>query len=191
MVTRKHLLYSFRRCPYAMRARMALVKANIAFDIFEVDFKNKPAELLCLSPKGTVPVLHTMDGQVIDESIEIVEWALDDQWACVNRTLINDNDTWFKAALDRYKYPTRYPDEDVSGARDDAETFIKKLDGLVDPQHQSLTDICIFPFIRQFAHVDREWFYNLPYKNVQKWLSMNIESPLFQKIFARKYIPVG
>ena len=183
----KHYLYSFRRCPYAMRARMALVMADIPFVIEEVDFKSKPQEMLDISPKGTVPVLQTNEGRVIDESIEIVQWALGDDWNHVDQALVQDNDAWFKAALDRYKYPTRYPEEDTSGAKEKGEEFIRKLEGIVDPEKQTMTDICIFPFVRQFAHVDRKWFYDLPNKNVQAWLSMNIESPLFKTIFNKKF----
>ena len=182
-----HLLYSFRRCPYAMRARMGLVKADIPFQINEVDLKNKPQHMLEISPKGTVPVLQTIDGQVIDESLDIIAWALPDEWAQADHDLIAENDGSFKAALDRYKYPTRYPDEDCSDARDHGEAFLQKLDQQVSCDHQSLTDICIFPFVRQFAHVDRGWFESLPYKNVQEWLVFNINSDLFRTIFDKKF----
>lgn len=187
MTKSKHLLYNFRRCPYAMRARMGLVMAEIPFDIVEVDFKNKPQDMLDISPKGTVPVLQTMDGVVIDKSIEIVEWALGDRWGEVDKKLIADNDTWFKSALDRYKYPSRFAEEDVSNSREIGANFIAKLDMIVDPHHQTLTDICIFPFVRQFAHVDREWFYTLPYRQVIRWLDMNINSPLFKTIFDKSF----
>lgn len=168
-----------------MRARMALTRAGVAFEKIEVDFKNKPARMLELSPKGTVPVLVLADGTVIDESIDIVKWAGKDEWASVNHDLVIENDGAFKRALDRYKYPTRYADEDCSGARDRGEEFLQKLDGIVVAGDLTLQDICIFPFIRQFAHVDREWFNGLPYANVKAWLSGCIESDLFKKVMKK------
>lgn len=180
----KHYLYSFRRCPYAMRARMALVRAQIPFEIHEVDLKNKPQAMLDISPKGTVPVLQTMDGQVIDESLDIVKWACGKDF---DPSLVRDNDGPFKAALDRYKYPSRYPDEDCGDSRDEGVRFLQRLDDTVDPERQSLTDICIFPFVRQFAHVDKEWFDALPYVRVQAWLDMNVNSDLFKTIFDKGF----
>jgi glutathione S-transferase len=184
MLERKHILYSFRRCPYAMRARMGLVRAEIVFDIVEVDLKNKPAAMLKISPKGTVPVLHANDDTVIDESLDIARWACGNNF---DETLVAENDGDFKRALDRYKYPSRYPDEDCSDARDRGEEFLKKLDRIVDSHTQSLTDICIFPFVRQFANVDRGWFDSLPYKNLQQWLDANINSELFKLIFDKGF----
>jgi len=181
----KHILYNFRRCPYAMRARMGLVMAGISFETKDVDFKNKPARMLELSPKGTVPVLVTDDGHVIDESLDIVKWAYGND--SFNHNLIADNDGWFKSALDRYKYPTRYPDEDCSNARDIGEQFLKQLNDIVDSDKQTITDICIFPFIRQFANVDRTWFDELPYNKVHKWLETHIQSDLFQEIFDKNF----
>ncbi len=174
-----------------MRARMGLVKAGVPFNIHEVDLKNKPEKMLVISPKGTVPVLQTKDGQVIDESLDIIAWALPDEWALVNLDLITENDGSFKAALDRYKYPGRFPDEDCSNARNNGEAFLQKLDQCVSPDSQTLTDICTFPFVRQFAHVDRDWFESLPYKNVQEWLAFNIGSDLFQTIFDKKFSGAG
>lgn len=180
-----HTLYSFRRCPYAMRARMALVRAGVVFDIIEVDFKNKPQAMLDYSPKGTVPVLILTDGTVIDESIDIVKWACADEWRHADHELIKDNDGAFKHALDRYKYPVRYPDEDCSGARAQGESFLRKLDQNVQVGTLTLDDICIFPFVRQFANVDRTWFDALPYKSVQSWLTNCIESDLFKTVMLK------
>ena len=180
-----HLLYSFRRCPYAMRARMGLIMSGVSFEIFEVSLKDKPQALLNISSKATVPVLHCVDGKVIDESLEIIKWACGDDF---NHQLVLENDGDFKSALDRYKYPNRYEGEDCTGARDVCEQFFKKLDGVVKSDTQTLTDICIFPFIRQCANVDRQWFDALPYQNLQKWLQANIDSPLFQKIFDKNFI---
>jgi len=182
--SKPHLLYSFRRCPYAMRARMGLVLGQVNFEIIEVSLKNKPQSLLKISPKGTVPVLHLNNGQVIDESLDIIKYAYGDDF---DRALVTENDGAFKYALDRYKYPNRYPDEDCSGERDICEAFFEKLDDVVDVEKQTLTDICIFPFVRQCANVDRVWFDGLPYNNLQQWLEMNIQSELFQVIFDENF----
>lgn len=187
MTKEYHKLYSFRRCPYAMRARMALAMARIPHIITEVDFKNKPAEMLRLSPKGTVPVLVLSDGTVIDESIDIVRFAMPDQWAGADHDLFAANDGWFKSALDRYKYPTRFEGEDCSNARSNGEKFIRELDVIVTIGEITVNDICIFPFVRQFANVDREWFDSLPYENTKSWLDHCVNSDLFQLIFDKKY----
>ena len=182
--SKPHLLYSFRRCPYAMRARMGLMLGKMSFDIVEVSLKDKPQAMLNISPKGTVPVLQTNDGQVIDESLDIIKWACGDGF---DHTLVAENDGDFKRALDRYKYPNRYPDENCSGAREVCEAFFKKLDEVVNADGQKLTDICIFPFVRQSANVNRNWFDELPYKNLQQWLAYQVESELFQTIFAKDF----
>jgi len=166
---------------------MALVMGAITFHIQDVDFKNKPQAMLDLSPKGTVPVLHLSDGSVLDESLDIIAWALPEEWAQADHDLIAENDGSFKRALDRYKYPTRYPDEYCSSARDQGEAFVKKLNQIMQPGTQSLTDICIFPFVRQFANVDRVWFDGLPYHNCQSWLDDHIHSALFQRIMDKSF----
>lgn len=192
-----HLLYSYRRCPYAMRARMALISAQIQCDVHDVDLKSKPAHMLEISPKGTVPALLTKEGRVIEESLDIVYWALsqDDPENLLQKgaeDLISENDGPFKSALDRYKYPNRFPDEDCSDARDNAEDFLRKLNNILKDQTYlmassiSVADICIFPFIRQCANVNREWFDGLPYKNLQKWLQFNVESELFKQTFKKQ-----
>ena len=193
---KRHYLYSFRRCPYAMRARMALLYAGIKIDIEEVDFKNKPAEMLRISPKGTVPILKTTDGQIIDESLDIMEWAIAQNdpngWGESDnnkiKALICENDGSFKAALDRYKYPNRYPDEDCSEARNKGYAFLLKLDEKLQNQkqlcadHITMADIAIFPFIRQFANTDREWFDSLPLTHLRRWLDAHLNSDFFQMI---------
>lgn len=196
-----HLLYSYRRCPYAMRARMALLSARIQCDVHEVDFKNKPAHMLEISPKATVPVLQIMDGQVIDESLDIVFWALEQNDPAgllrhdleLAGQLIAENDGPFKAALDRYKYPGRFEGEDCSHAREDGLAFAEKLDGILEQSggelmgaEISVADICIFPFIRQFANVDRAWFDALALPRLQAWLHRHIESDLFQRVFKKQ-----
>jgi glutathione S-transferase len=196
-MTTNHLLYSYRRCPYAMRARMALISANIQCDVIEIDFKDKPQAMLDISPKGTIPVLQTTEGDVIDESLDIMHWALNqnDPNGLLQEganELIAQSDGPFKAALDRYKYPNRFPDEDCTDARDNALEFIKSLDDRLNNTPQllgdkiSVADLAIFPFIRQFANVDKTWFDKLPYTPLHNWLQANIDSDLFQKIFKKQ-----
>ncbi len=190
------ILYSFRRCPYAMRARMGLYSAQIPHEHREVALKDKPQDMLDASPKGTVPVFITANGQVIDESLDIMLWALSENdpegWLCdEHRTdifaLIKQNDGAFKRALDRYKYPNRYPDEDCSHAREGGLNTLNNWDMRIESNKYlvrdkiTLADIAIFPFVRQFAHVDRDWFYTLPLPHLQKWLQENLTSDLFEK----------
>ncbi|CAI8710094.1 glutathione S-transferase [Pseudomonas sp. IT-P176] len=196
-------LYSFRRCPYAMRARMALRYSAVPLAIVEVSLKAKPPEMLALSSKGTVPVLST-DGRVIDESLQIMAWALaqndPEDWLLkgnpvaqsLTAALIEENDQVFKVSLNRYKYAERYPEHSREHYRAEGEVFLRKLDGLLQQQrylvadHPSLADIALMPFIRQFAHVDRDGFAQLPYTQLQVWLTGMIESPLFTAIMAKQ-----
>lgn len=189
-------LYSFRRCPYAMRARMALRYSGVAVNIVEVSLKAKPAEMLVLSSKGTVPVL-SVDGRVIDESLEIMRWALEQNdpqdWLLkddlaaqhVSAALIEENDRLFKVQLDRYKYADRYPEQPMEHYRAQGAGFLHKLDGLLQQHdylladHPSLADMALAPFVRQFAHVDRDWFAETPYRHLQAWLQRFLESELF------------
>lgn len=193
------ILYTFRRCPYAMRARMALFKSGLKFELREIILKNKPASMLDASPKGTVPVLILNNGEIIEESIDIMHHALSqnepDNWLGGEDTaLIKQNDGLFKHNLDRYKYPNRYPDEDCTNARSNGENILKSLDQRLSHHKNltgdktSITDIAIFPFIRQFANVDRDWFTAQPLPHLQKWLTTHLDSPLFQTIM-HKYTP--
>ena len=195
-------LYSFRRCPYAMRARMALHYSGVAVQIVEVSLKAKPAEMLALSSKGTVPVL-SVDGRVIDESLDIMRWALaqndpqdwllkdDPQAQQHSAALIEENDQVFKVHLNHYKYAERYPEQPMTFYRSEGEVFLRKLDELLEGRdylladHPSLTDITLMPFVRQFAHVDREWFGQTPYVRLQAWLQRFIESDLFTSIMKK------
>ena len=195
-------LYSFRRCPYAMRARMALRYSGVAVDIVEVSLKAKPAEMLVLSSKGTVPVLSA-DGEVIDESLSIMRWALaqnDPQdWLLKDDpagqaqidALIEENDQVFKVHLNRYKYAERYPEQPMEVYRAEGEVFLSKLDGLLAGRdyllagHPSLGDVALMPFVRQFAHVDREWFAQTPYARLQTWLQRFLESALFTGVMQK------
>lgn len=200
------ILYSFRRCPYAMRARLALAGSGVAIELREIVLRDKPAEMLAVSPKGTVPVLQLPDGSVIDESLDIIYWALAQSdphnWlgsdsgalAMQAKGLIATNDQQFKAALDRYKYYDRFPEYSQAHYRSAGELFIRQLEGRLSDHDYllgarcSLADIAIFPFIRQFAHVDREWFFSADYPALQGWLNRFTDSDLFSSIMY-KYSP--
>ena len=191
-------LYSFRRCPYAMRARMALRYSGVPVEIVEVSLKAKPAQMLAISPKGTVPVLDA-GGQVIDESLEIMRWALaqndPDDWLLGGDSriteLIEANDQVFKVHLNRYKYAERYPEQPMEVYRAEGALFLQKLDELLEGRdyllanHPSLADIALLPFVRQFAHVDRDWFAQTPYVRLQAWLQRFLESELFTGIMKK------
>lgn len=188
-------LYSFRRCPYAMRARMALLVRGKPFVIREVALRDKPAELLAASPKGTVPVLVLASGQVIDESLDIVRWALADHdpenWLAGDDTaLIARFDDRFKHHLDRYKYPERHdaaPIEHRAAGLDmlrELEVRLEAGDDLCG-SNRTLADIAIFPFVRQFAGVDPAWFEQEPIPHVIAWLARHATSPLFERAFVR------
>ncbi|MGG2020128.1 glutathione S-transferase [Pseudomonas sp. S8] len=191
-------LYSFRRCPYAMRARMALRYSGVPVEIVEVSLKAKPAEMLAISPKGTVPVLEA-DGRVIDESLEIMRWALaqhdPDDWLLDGDSriagLIEANDQGFKVHLNRYKYAERYPEQPMEVYRAEGAVFLQRLEELLADrdylltEHPSLADIALLPFVRQFAHVDREWFAQTPYVRLQAWLQRFLESNLFTSIMKK------
>ena len=192
------LLYSFRRCPYAMRARLALRYSGVPVRIVEVSLKAKPADMLALSPKGTVPVL-SVDGRVIEESLEIMQWALaqhdPDNWLLQGDpailALIAENDQHFKYYLNRYKYAERYPEQPMEHYRAGGEVFLQKLEGLLAERdylvanHLTLADAALAPFVRQYAHVDRVWFAGTSYKRLQAWLERFLTSPLFMAVMAK------
>ena len=187
-------LYSFRRCPYAMRARLGLLFAELPVELREITLKNKPAKMLAISPKGTVPVLQLADGVVIEESREIMEWALEQQdpQELLNpktlhqgNTLIEQNDQEFKHWLDRYKYADRHLEMTQTEYRQKGEAFLQILEALLTKNTYllgdsvTIADIGIMPFVRQFAHVDRDIFYSLPYPKLQIWLKNWLAHPLF------------
>lgn len=194
------ILYSFRRCPYAMRARMGLVSAGIEVELREVVLRDKPPEMIAASPKATVPVLVLPDGAVVEESLDIIRWALgqDDPEGLLGAdpdaqyALIDALDREFKPHLDRYKYPNRY---DGEPAADHSMIALDWIDTHLAPrlsQHDNLfadepalADIATFPFIRQFAHVDRDWFYKTASNSVCDWLSRHLESDRFAGIMAK------
>lgn len=195
-----HILYSYRRCPYAMRARMALKYAGIALEIREIELKNKPAHMLKVSPKATVPVLVLSDGTVLEQSLEIMLWALQqqdkDDWLIADseltQQLIAENDSIFKQALDKYKYAIRFPEDSAEVYRTQGEVFLQRLEILlIQSQYLlssqiSLADIAIFPFIRQFSGVDTIWFEAAPYPKLKIWLKTLIESELFTNIMQKQ-----
>lgn len=194
-MTELPILYSFRRCPYAMRARMALKASGQQVHLREVLLRDKPIEMLEASPKGTVPVLVLDDGTVIDESRDVMQWAMDQNdpggWKTKDAgALIAEADGPFKNALDRYKYPNRYEDEGVDKLEQRAKgrEFLAKLDTRLAEHDQLLgdrvteADIAIFPFVRQFANTDRDWFDAEPLPHLQRWLSGHLESELFLSV---------
>lgn len=187
------ILYSFRRCPYAMRARLALYTAKISHEHREVDLKNKPRELLDISPKGTVPVLVLQEGSLLEQSLDIMKWALNiNHIKPEEMELLAANDTVMKQALDRYKYADRYPGESVYEQRDLWEHFLRKLEGVLSPfltgKDQGLIDMALFPFVRQFSQVDLPWFETQSYPRLQAWLAYFTSSPVYQQMM-QKHAP--
>jgi glutathione S-transferase len=196
------MLYSFRRCPYAMRARLALHASGVPVELREVSLRDKPPSMLAASPKGSVPVLVLPDGQVIDESWDIMRWALHrhdpDGWLGENDShveaaipLISENDTTFKFQLDRYKYPERYPEHLQSYYRSAAGTFLQKLESRLVASRfllgdaLSVADAAILPFIRQFAGVDKDWFAQSHYLAIRRWLNEFLDSAAFLAVMEK------
>ena len=198
------ILYSFRRCPYAMRARMAIALSNIQCELREVSLKDKPQEMINISPKATVPVLLLKDGTVIDESINIMKWSfsLNDSLLILNEYLskqkeMNDLillfDTSFKDYLDRYKYSNRYEDNDPIKNRDLAAAILQNLEERINNNNFlygdqiSFVDMAILPIVRQFRIADERWFDNeMELPKVQKWHDHFMNSELFSVIM-KKY----
>ena len=192
----EHVLYSFRRCPYAMRARMALRYSGVPLSIVEVSLKAKPAQMLAASPKGTVPVLVCADGSVIEQSLDIMHWALarhdPDNWSQPGcNELIEANDTTFKVLLDRYKYAIRYPEHPMAFYRAQGAEFLQRLEDVLTRSPYlagpalSLADVALAPFVRQFAHVDRDWFAQAPYPHLNAWLERFLASELFSSVMRK------
>ncbi len=197
------ILYSFRRCPYAMRARLAIVSAGYRCELREIVLRDKAPEFVEVSPKATVPVLVLSDGQVVEESLDVMQLVLEgndpEDWlvpqygsADEMDALIAECDGPFKTALDRYKYSTRYDNADREEERSAGSQFLEKLDGiLADSPHlfgerPCLADTAIAPFVRQFAHTDKAWFDAQPWPHLQRWLDAFIVSERFRSIF-KKY----
>jgi glutathione S-transferase len=207
------ILYSFRRCPYAMRARLALGLAGIAYQTVEVSLRAKPPELLAISPKGTVPVMQLPDGTVLEQSLDIMRWALaqNDPEGWLTAADANEINHWitlcddrFKPLLDRYKYANRHPELSITQHRALAmDAFILKLEAALQASwdqacqptpatnaylcglRATLADAATFPFVRQFAAVDQAWFDAQPLPAVQAWLSRWLASDLFATIMKK------
>lgn len=188
------ILYSFRRCPYAMRARLALASAGRRVELREVVLRDKPAAFLQASPSGTVPCLVTRNG-AIDESLDIMVWALqqndpenwlempDAGWDWIVRA-----DGPFKSALDRTKYASRYPEADPEQQRHRAGEFLTDLDAQIDQwifAAPTLADYAILPFVRQFAFINKAWFDQQPWPDLQGWLGRFLASQSFTEIMQK------
>lgn len=193
------ILYSFRRCPYAIRARLAIKYSNIEVELREVDLNNIPGALTKISSDETVPVILEADGKVIDESWDIVKWAVKqndpDSWLGDEASfeidaemLVEINDYSFKSDLDHYKYADRFPEHTMEHYRSQGEEFLAELEERLSSSNYlssdslSISDIAVFPFIRQFASVDKDWFDSAPYPKVQNWLMQLLESELFNSV---------
>ncbi|MCV2351346.1 glutathione S-transferase [Paucibacter sp. Y2R2-4] len=202
--TKQPILYSYRRCPYAMRARLALRYAGLAVEIREIQLRAKPAAMLLASPKGTVPVLVLPNGQVLEQSLDIMAWALaqqdpegwrEPQFDNQAQAWIARNDGPFKLLLDRYKYPERYTERSQAHWRQEAEVL------MLAPMEQALqqqrfllgaspswADMALMPFIRQFARVDLAWFEAAPYAALRAWLAELEGSALFESIMHKQEV---
>ena len=193
------ILYSYRRCPYAMRARMALRYAGVDVQIREISLRDKPVSMLRISPKGTVPVLQVGD-LILEQSIDIMHWALEqsdpDAWLSVDQSLANTwlakNDGPFKQLLDQYKYPNRYPNLIPEKVLEDAiELMLQPMETALEAHpyllgnQLSWVDIAIFPFIRQFSMVNPQEFEALVLPRVKRWLAERLESTLFQSVMEK------
>jgi glutathione S-transferase len=194
------ILYSFRRCPYAIRARMTLYYSQKRVELREISLKNKPKDLLLASPKAQVPVLILNSGDILDESLDIMLWSLQvsdpDHWLPLSKKntimqWIQKNDLEFKPQLDRYKYAERYPEYPRSVYRAKIEAFYHSLEASLSQHdflagaHISLADIALFPFIRQSAFVDKTWFEQAPFPHLQAWLQWWLKSSLFLNVMAK------
>jgi glutathione S-transferase len=205
MPTAQPVLYSFRRCPYAMRARLAVQAAGIDVELREIALKDKPAEMLQASPKGTVPVLVLPGGRVIEQSLDIMLWALQckdpQNWLPKTTHAMNDaiasiaiNDGPFKQSLDRYKYPARLALAGGFAYRGQGATTLQQWEGRLTTQaylsgaHCGLLDAAIAPFVRQFAHTDTAWFAQQNWPQLQRWLAGFDTSPTFAAVMEK--VPV-
>ena len=200
--TKLPILYSFRRCPYAMRARLAIAVAGQQCELREILLRDKAAKFLETSPKGTVPVLVDVDGTVLEESIDLMDWALakhdPESWLKPEsgtleemKALVAESDGPFKTALDRYKYASRYEGADALAEREKASVFLRKLDAKLEKSkflfgsHMSYADAGIVTFVRQFANVNRDWFNAQNWPHLIRWLDAFLESELFASIMQK------
>lgn len=200
------ILYSLRNCPYAMRARMAIYKANCPVLLRDVVLSNKPQEMITASPKGTVPVVVLKSGKVIEESLEVMLWAFNenDPQDLMHKStaepvnsasdmleLINHFDSEFKTALEQYKCAKRYQEANLVECRDTCLSYIESLELRLTKHEylisnkESLADIALMPFIRQFAKVERQWYLQSPYPNLKRWLNSYLQSVMFSKVMTK------
>jgi glutathione S-transferase len=201
------ILYSLRNCPYAMRARIGIHKAQLQIDLREVNLKQKPAEMLAASAKGTVPILvldnAAQPPTIIDESLDVMLWALtkndpDDLLYSFDQNalpkmldLIRLFDDEFKTCLNAYKAASRYREDNVTEYRQACEVFIQGLETRLSDNaflmsaQESLADIALMPFIRQFAKVERQWYLQAPYPRVREWLNFYLQSGMFTRVMAK------
>lgn len=187
----KPVLYSFRRCPYAMRARLALASARIEVELREILLRDKPAAFLAVSPSATVPCL-VHDGGVIDESLDVMVWALrqndPEGWLQMpeeGHDWIARADGPFKQALDRTKYANRYPGVDPESQREAAAGFLSEFNVQIGEwifDRPTLADFAILPFVRQFAFIDKQWFDAQDWPRLQGWLERFLISERFERI---------
>lgn len=198
------VLYSYRRCPYAMRARLAIYFSDREVEQREIVFWDKPEPMLQASPKGTVPVLVLPErerlpaGKVIDESWEIMQWALSDSDFLPTGSIseieswIEQNDFEFKNHLDAYKYSEQFPEIENKQARQNGEVFLQKLELALQSssyllgEELSVVDLAIFPFVRQFAHVDKRWWQNANYPALKVWLDKHLQSDYFKAVMKNR-----
>jgi len=198
------ILYSLRNCPYAMRARIAIFKSQQPILLRDLVLSNKPEELIVASPKATVPVLVLVNGTVVDESLEVMLWALkesdpsdllhNEEVGSLEEmlTLINDFDVNFKTCLEQYKCAKRYREDDLLTRREACEVYINKIEqrltrhAFLMSAKESLADIALLPFIRQFARVERQWYLQSAYPKTRQWLNHYLQSPMFTKVMAKQ-----
>ena len=182
------ILYSFRRCPYAMRARMSIVRESFEVELREVVLRDRPDHMMEISPKGTVPVLLLADGTVIEESLEIMQHVLGWNLSAEEAHWVERNDEEFKFHLDRYKYPNRYDDVDEMEQRTLASAYLNDLDARLGegPAFAAQLNDALFPFVRQFANHDRDWFDAQSWANVHAWLAQHLESEEFKRCMKKE-----
>ena len=182
------ILYSFRRCPYAMRARMSIVRESFEVELREVVLRDRPDHMMEISPKGTVPVLLLADGTVIEESLEIMQHVLGWNLSEEEAHWVERNDEEFKFHLDRYKYPNRYDDVDEMEQRTLASAYLNDLDARLGegPAFAAQLNDALFPFVRQFANHDRDWFDAQSWAHVHAWLAQHLESAEFKRCMKKE-----
>lgn len=197
------ILYSLRNCPFAMRARMAIYQSQLPVLLRDIVLRDKPAEMLTISPKGTVPVLVTSNGKVIEESLEVMLWALSESdpddlllasapEMLINMlSLIHQFDSEFKPCLEAYRAAKRYHEPNLVECRQACEQYLSKLENRLTrhsylmADQESLADLALLPFIRQFARVERQWYLQSPYPKLRQWLDRYLQCKMFSKIMTK------